>query len=238
MKVLVACEESQAVTKEFRKLGHEAYSCDIVKCSGGHPEWHIMADVQSVLNPNLIHLPHSGNMNTVSVFWGIAFETMDGKSHIVRNDWDLIIAHPPCTYFSTAGANWLFRGGKLDEERYKKGLEMKELFMAIYNANCPKIAIENPVVMKIWDLPKHTQEIQPYQFGHPFSKKTRLWLKGLPPLTPTDVVEPVAKWVSCGNRTNRAKQNLAVCKTNTKKRAETFLGIAKAMAQQWGGAGR
>lgn len=85
----------------------------------------------------------------------------------------MIIAHPPCTYFSTAGANWLFRGGKLDEERYKKGLEMKELFMAIYNADCEKIAIENPVVMHIWELPKHTQEIQPYHFGHPFSKKKK-----------------------------------------------------------------
>ena len=163
------------------------------------------------------------------------FKTCEGTTHRIDGKWDMIIAHPPCTYFSTAGANWLFRGGKLDEERYKKGLKMKALFMAIYNANCDKIAIENPVVMKIWELPKHTQEIQPFQFGHPFSKKTRLWLKGLPELQPTEIVEPVAKWVSCGNRTNREKQNQAVCKAFNNKRAKTFHGIAKAMAEQWAG---
>ena len=216
MKVLIACEESQRVCTAFREMGHEAYSCDIQECSGGHPEWHIQGDVLSVLNGRC------------------GFETADGTTHNIDGKWDLIIAHPPCTYFSTAGANWLFRGGKLDEERYKKGLEMKDLFMAIYNADCGKIAIENPVVMKIWELPKHTQEIQPYQFGHPFTKKTRLWLKGLPELKPTEIVEPVAKWVSCGNKTNREKQNQAVCKAFTNERAKTFEGIAKAMAEQWG----
>lgn len=216
MNVLVACEESQAVCKAFREKGHEAYSCDIIECSGGHPEWHIQGDVLPLLN---------GRCN---------FTTLDGTQHKISEKWDLIIAHPPCTYFSTAGANWLFRGGKLDEERYKKGLEMKNLFMAIYNADCEKIAIENPVVMKIWELPKHTQEIQPYQFGHPFTKKTRLWLKGLPELKPTEIVEPVAKWVSCGNRTNREIQNQAVCKGFTNDRAKTFEGVAKAMAEQWG----
>lgn len=228
MKILVACEESQAVCKELRRLGHEAYSCDIIKCSGGHPEWHIMDDVLDILNP----FEHS---DPSKIVMGISFCTMDGQYHFFEGKWDLIIAHPPCTYFSTAGANWLFRGGKLDEERYKKGLEIKNLFMAIYNADCEKIVIENPVVMKIWELPKHTQEIQPYQFGHPFTKKTRLWLKGLPELKPTEIVEPVAKWVSCGNRTNREKQNQAVCKAFTNKRAKTFKGVAKAMAEQWAG---
>ena len=225
MKVLVACEESQRVCKAFRDMGHEAYSCDIQECSGGHPEWHILGDVLQFLDPQILfpgELP------------GIQFFTMDNEYHCFPGKWDLIIAHPPCTYFSTAGANWLFRGGKLDEERYKKGLEMKDLFMAIYNADCEKIAIENPVVMKIWELPKHTQEIQPYQFGNPFTKKTRLWLKGLPELKPTEIVEPVAKWVSCGNRTNREKQNQAVCKAFTNERAKTFEGVAKAMADQWG----
>ena len=141
-------------------------------------------DVLEILNP----VPLFGTDKK-----GIGFYTCDGELHGFVGKWDMIIAHPPCTYFSTAGANWLFRGGKLDEERYKKGLEMKDLFMAIYNADCEKIAIENPVVMKIWELPKHTQEIQPYQFGHPFTKKTRLWLKGLPELKPTEIVEPVAK---------------------------------------------
>lgn len=216
MNVLVACEESQRVCTAFRERGHNAFSCDIEPCSGGHPEWHIMQDVIPLLNGRC------------------SFKTMDGIEHSIDGKWDLIIAHPPCTYFSTAGANWLFRGGKLDEERYKKGLEMKELFMDIYNADCEKIAIENPVVMKIWELPKHTQEIQPYQFGHPFTKKTRLWLKGLPELRPTEIVEPVAKWVSCGNRTNREKQNQAVCKAFTNERAKTFDGVAKAMADQWG----
>lgn len=216
MNVLVACEESQTVCKAFRERGHEAYSCDIQEPSGGHPEWHICGDVLPLLN---------GNCDVT---------TMDGVKHRIEGKWDLIIAHPPCTYFSTAGANWLFRGGKLDEERYKKGLEMKDLFMSIYNADCEKIAIENPVVMKIWGLPKHTQEIQPYQFGHPYTKKTRLWLIGLPELKPMEIVEPVAKWVSCGNRTNREKQNQAVCKAFTNERAKTFPGIAKAMSEQWG----
>jgi site-specific DNA-cytosine methylase len=224
MKVLVACEESQAVCKAFREKGHEAYSCDIMECSGGHPEWHIQGDVLNVLNPT--------ELIGINEF-GIVFETMDGLIHDVEK-WDLIIAHPPCTYFSMAGSNWLFRGGKIDEERYKKGLEMKELFLSILNADCSKICVENPVVMKIWELPKHSQEIQPYQFGHPFSKKTRLWLKGLEKLKPTDIVEPVAKWVSCGNRTNREAQNKAVCKAYSNKRAKTFEGIAKAMAEQWG----
>ena len=200
----------------FREKRHNAFSCDILPCSGGHPEWHICGDVLPLLN---------GNCD---------FYTMDDEFHIIDGKWDLIIAHPPCTYFSTAGANWLFRGGKLDEERYKKGLEMKELFLAILNADCSKICVENPVVMKIWGLPKHTQEIQPYQFGHPFSKKTRLWLKGLEELKPTDIVEPVAKWISCGNKTNREAQNKAVCKAYSNKRAKTFDGIAEAMAEQWG----
>ena len=145
----------------------------------------------------------------------------------------LIVQHPPCTYFSTAGANWLFRGGKLDEERYKKGLEMKQLFMDIFNADCPRICIENVRAMKIWELPQYTQEIQPYQFGHTVSKATRLWLKNLPLLTPTKLVKPEAKWISCGYK-NRTIQNKAVCKSYNKKRSETFSGIAAAMAEQWG----
>lgn len=217
MRVLVACEESQTVCKAFRERGHEAYSCDIVECSGGHPEWHIHGDCLPVLNGRC------------------EFLTADGQVHRLEGSWDLIIAHPPCTYFSTAGANWLFRGGKLNEERYKQGLEMKELFLSILNADCSKICVENPVVMKIWDLPNYTQEIQPYQFGHPFSKKTRLWLKGLEELKSTDLVEPISKWVSCGNKTNRDLQNNAVCKASSIKRAKTFDGIAAAMADQWGG---
>lgn len=215
MNILVACEESQTVCTAFREKGHTAYSCDIMPCSGNHPEWHILGDALQIINGNCI------------------FNTMDGTTHTIDGKWDLIIAHPPCTYFSTAGANWLFRGGVLNKERFQEGLKMKELFMSIFNAECDRIAIENPVVLKVWELPKHTQEVQPYQFGHPYTKKTRLWLKGLPNLKPTNIVEPQAKWVSCGNK-NREKQNQAVCKAHTNKRSKTFPGIAKAMAEQWG----
>ena len=229
MRVLVACEESQAVCKAFRELGHTAFSCDLQDCSGGHPEWHIKNDVLEIINPKMHQV-----IDDFTTIKGIEFKTCDGKNHFIYGKWDLIIAHPPCTYFSTAGANWLFRGGKIDEDRYKKGLEMKALFMSIYNAECDRIAIENPISMKIWELPKHTQTIQPYQFGHPYTKNTRLWLKGLPELIPTNVVEPTAKWISCGNAKNRTKQDQAVCKAYTNKRSKTFDGIARAMAEQWG----
>lgn len=215
MRVLVACEESQRVCMAFREKGHEAYSCDILECSGGHPEWHIQGDVLPLLNGNC------------------EFETANGKKHKIAGKWDLIIAHPPCTYFSTAGANWLFRGGKLDEKRYQKGLVMRQFFMDIYNANCEQIAIENVRAMKIWELPMHTQEIQPWQFGHPFTKATRLWLKNLPPLMQTDIVDPDMKWISCGYK-NRNIQNKAVCKAYNNNRSKTFEGVAKAMAEQWG----
>ena len=193
VKILVACEESQAVTIELRKLGHEAYSCDILDCSGGHPEWHLKQDIVPLL----------------------------------EEEWDMIIAFPPCTYLSNAGASHLWKGHKLNEERYEKGLQAKEFFMKIYNCKCPKIAIENPISSKIYDMPKHTQEIQPYMFGHNVQKKTRLWLKGLPELIPTDIVEPIQSchdahtWFSKGG------------KDRQKNRAKTFPGIAKAMAEQW-----
>lgn len=195
MRVLVACEESQRVCSEFRRLGHEAYSCDVQPCSGGHPEWHLQQDVISLLNQK----------------------------------WDLIIAHPPCTYLSNAGARHLYPKGVLNEERLKKGLEAKEFFMQIYNADCPKIAIENPTPSKIFGLPKYNQVIQPYQFGHPYTKRTCLWLKGLEPLTPTDIVEVESSTKVAGNWFNKGG------KERQKNRSKTFEGIAKAMAEQWGG---
>lgn len=194
MRVLVACEESQRVCIAFREKGHEAYSCDIEPCSGGHPEWHIQDDVLKHLN----------------------------------EDWDLIIAHPPCTYLSNAGARFLYPKGALNEERYKKGLEAKDFFMKLYNANCPKICVENPVSSTIYNMPKHTQEIQPYYFGHPFKKKTRLWLKGLEPLKPTNIVEVSESTKVAGNWFNKGG------KERQKNRSKTFEGIAKAMAEQWG----
>lgn len=142
MKVLVACEESQEVCKAFRAKGHEAYSCDIQEPSGGHLEWHILGDALAVLT-------------------GGTITTMDGTRHYIGK-WDLLIAHPPCTYLSNAGACRLYpRKGQLNLERYAKGLEAKEFFMEFYNADCDRIAIENPLPSKIFELPPPSQVIQP-----------------------------------------------------------------------------
>lgn len=205
MKVLVACEESQAVTKELRKLGHEAYSCDIVECSGGHPEWHLQVDAIELL----------------------------------KMKWDMIIAFPPCTYMSNAGACRMFpKKGQIDEARFAKAMEAKAFFMAFYNADCERIAIENPVPLSVVGLPEKTQVIQPYQFGHPFTKKTYLWLKGLPQLHPTQIVEPLGPYV-CGNaeiwKKQAAKGNVYGKEKSAKHRSKTFPGIAKAMSEQWAG---
>lgn len=157
MKMLVACEESQAVTIELRKLGHEAYSCDIIECSGGHPEWHIKQDVTPLL---------SGRCE---------FKTCDGEVHTISSKWDMIIGHPPCTYLSNAGACRLYpQKGKLDKERYKKGLQAKLFFEKIYNADCEHICVENPIPSKVFKMPPYTQIIQPYEYGHPYSKKNML----------------------------------------------------------------
>ncbi|MGE4215137.1 MAG: DNA cytosine methyltransferase [Anaerotignaceae bacterium] len=224
MKILVACEESQAVTIELRKLGHEAYSCDIEPCSGGHPEWHIQEDVLRLLNG-----------------W-VTFTTVDGKYHstVIYCKWDMIIAFPPCTYLSNAGACRLYpQKGILNQERYEKGLKAKEFFMRFYNADCGKIAIENPVSSRIFEMPKYTQEIQPYQFGHAYTKKTRLWLKGLMPLEPTNIVTPALPFVPSGTgRKDRSKYGAAKRGEDAKNRSKTFPGIAKAMAEQWTGDNR
>lgn len=197
MKILVACEESQRVTIELRKLGHEAYSCDIEPCSGGHPEWHLQQDVIPLLNQK----------------------------------WDMIIAFPPCTYLSNAGARHLYPKGELNQERYKKGLQAKEFFMKLYEVDCPKIAVENPIPSKIYELPAYTQVIQPWQFGHPYKKRTCIWLKGLPPLEPTHIVSEGQRQSTkiAGNWFNQGG------KDRQKNRAKTFPNVAKAMAEQWAG---
>ncbi|MEG2405348.1 MAG: DNA cytosine methyltransferase [Oscillospiraceae bacterium] len=165
MRILVACEESQAITIELRKLGHEAYSCDTEPCSGNRPEWHLQQDVTPLL----------------------------------KMRWDMIIAHPPCTYMSNAGACRMYpQKGRIDTQRLCKAMKAKEFFMQFYNANCDKIAIENPMPLKIVGLPQETQRIQPYQFGEPWSKKTYLWLKGLPMLEPTDIVDNYKPFVPSG----------------------------------------
>lgn len=171
MKILVACEESQRVCTAFRERGHEAFSCDIIFCSGGHPEWHVWADVLPLLN-------------------GGVFRTCDGNAHTVER-WDMIIAFPPCTFLSRAGGSTLYKGGVLNKERFAKGIKAKEFFMRIYTARCDKVCIENPVPMDVFGLPKATQVIEPYYFGEPVTKRTCLWLKGLPYLCPTGVVEPI-----------------------------------------------
>ena len=209
INILVACEESQRVCEAFRKLGGKAYSCDIMECSGGHPEWHIMQDATPLLNGKC------------------SFKTMDGIEHSIDGKWDLIIAHPPCTYLSNAGARFLYPKGVLNEERLAKGMIAKDFFMHFYNADCDRIAIENPIPSKVYGLPPYTQTIQPWMFGHPVQKKTCLWLNGLPELQPTNVVEERQSTKIPGNWFNSGG------KERQKNRAKTFPGIADAMAEQW-----
>lgn len=221
MKVLVACEESQRVCIAFRERAHEAYSCDIQEPSGGHPEWHILGDVLPILNP--------------SAEWGdIVFNTMDGVEHCVPK-WDMIIAHPPCTYLSNAGARHLYKGkdGQLNKERYVKGKKAKDFFMQFYNSSCERICIENPVPSRVFGLPQYSQIIQPYYFGDPWKKRTCLWLRGLQKLEPTNIVEPRGYWIGAHGR-DKAPYGMIKGFRDQKMRSKTFEGIANAMAEQWG----
>ena len=218
MNVLIACEESQHVCIAFRKRGHNAFSCDIQEPSGGHPEWHILGDALKAIRAG-------------------GFATMDGMLHFVKR-WDLIIAHPPCTYLSNAGACRLYpRAGQLDIKRYNKGMQAKEFFMMFLNASCDHIAVENPIPSKVFDMPHYTQIIQPYEHGHPYSKKTCLWLKNLPNLKPTKIISDYKPYVSCGTSANKGNKNKAGVSRSggaQKIRSKTFEGIAEAMAEQWG----
>lgn len=219
MNILVACEESQAVTIELRRLGHRAFSCDLMECSGGHPEWHIQGDVLPLLNGDC------------------EFRTMDGKKHIQVGRWDMIIAFVPCTKTSNAGARHLWKGGKLNIPRYYEGLCGKALFMAVWAADCDKVVIENPTPSKIFDYPEPMQKIQPYQFGHPFTKMTLLWGRGVEPLKPTNIVEPERTWCPSGSYSGKhnEKHRGMFTTDRAKNRSKTFPGIAKAMAEQWAG---
>lgn len=218
MKLLVACEESQRVCTAFREKGHEAYSCDIIECSGGHPEWHIKTDVLPLLNGNC------------------KFKTMDGIEHEINGKWDMIIAHPPCTYMSKAGARWMYpKAGVISEDRLSKAIEARVFFMKFYDADCEKIVIENPVPLKIVNLPEYSQKIQPYQFGEPYSKETLLWLKGVGKLKPTDILSDYKPYLP--SNTGGKKRGQSYSKGvahNAKDASKTFPGIAKAMAEQWG----
>ena len=218
MKVLAACEESQEVCKAFRALGHEAYSCDILECSGGHPEWHIQADILPLLNGNC------------------TFTTMDGVEHRIDGKWDMIIAFVPCTKTSNAGARHLYKGGKLNIPRYYEGLCGKALFLAVWAADCEKLIIENPTPSKIFNYPEPTQAIQPWQFGHPFTKLTLLWERGVKPLVPTNIVTPERTWCPSGSYSGKhnEKHKGMFTTDRARNRSKTFPGIAKAMAEQWG----
>ena len=204
MKILLACEESQAVTKEFRALGHEAYSCDLLETSGGHPEWHLQQDVVSLLGM----------------------------------DWDMIIAFPPCTYLTVTGNRWfnIDKYGDAAVKRHKDREDAAQFFKAFAECSCDFVAIENPVgvMSSIWRKPD--QIIQPYQFGDPFEKKTCLWLKGLPPLVPTDIVVPPKRTEYASGKTMPtwyADAWKLPPAERAKLRSKTFPGIAKAMAIQW-----
>ena len=195
MKILVACEESQAVTKEFRSRGHEAWSCDILDCSGGHPEWHIKDDVTK-------HL--------------------DG--------WDMIIAFPPCTHLSSSGARWFKQ--KIKDGRQQQGINF---FMRVINSDCPRIAVENPIGIMSTKHRKPDQIIQPYEFGDPSRKATCLWLKGLPKLIPTNIVEPDLYVCKNGKTFSRDyMEALSEGENRGRLRSKTYPGIAKAMANQYG----
>lgn len=203
MRILVACEESQAVTIEMRRLGHEAYSCDIQECSGGHPEWHLQQDVIPLLSEK----------------------------------WDMIIAFPPCTDLAVSGARYFAK--KRADGRQQRSIEF---FMQFVNADCPRIAIENPIGIMSSHYRKPDQIIQPYQFGDHARKSTCLWLKGLPKLEPTDIVDPgeiMKGGYSVGAHADGRNADGKWLRWNNpeiaKLRSKTFPGIAKAMAEQFAG---
>lgn len=235
MKVLIACEESQRVCIAFRERGHEAYSCDILECSGGHPEWHIQGDVLPIINGNC------------------EFETADGQRHRIDGKWDLIIAHPPCTHLAVSGAAWFEK--KREDGRQREGIE---LFCKFFEADCDKVVIENPIgiisgeyikahfpdLAEKYGLPKKpTQIIHPWMFGDNYNKSTCLWEKGVSPLSPEVTEQPELEWFEwMDGKTGKQKRqpkwfadawHLPPAE-RAKVRSKTFPGIAKAMAEQWG----
>ena len=232
LRVLIACEESQRVCTEFRKRGHEAYSCDIIECSGGHPEWHIKGDVIPVLDGFC------------------TFKTQDGKMHSINGRWDLIIAHPPCTYLTVSGNAWfdVNKYGDKARQRYKDRYQAIVFFMRMIFANADMVAVENPIGIMSTAYRKADQIIQPYMFGDHAMKSTCLWLKNLPPLLPTEMVDPgefqevktgSGRRFNVGASSSAAKdENGKIIAWNDPRtaiiRSKTFPGIAKAMAEQWG----
>ena len=238
MNILIACEESQRVCKEFRKLGHHAFSCDIMECSGGHPEWHINEDVLPLLNGDC------------------TFHTADGTFWEIEDRWDLIIAFPPCTHLAVSGAPHFAK--KRADGRQREGIEF---FCKFFEADCDRVVIENPIniicgdyvrewfpdIADKYNLPKKpTQKIHPWMFGDNFAKSTCLWIKGLPALVPEVTEEPELEYFEWVNKkTGVVKRQpkwyyeaFATAKTSKERsclRSKTFPGVARAMAEQWGG---
>jgi len=229
MNILIACEESQAICTEMRSLGHTAFSCDIIECSGGHPEWHIMSDCIPILNGKC------------------TFKTMDGTEHNIDKEWDMIIAHPPCTYL-TISANKYYsieQYGDKAIQRMALREEAKDFFMQFIHANCERIAVENPVGVMSTYYRKPDCIVSPHMFGDPVSKKTCFWLKGLPKLEPTNIVD-VKRIHSSGKSGGYSgplwyatDENGNILSWNdprtAKIRSKTYPGIAKAIAEQWAG---
>lgn len=220
MKVLVACEESQAVCIAFRNKGHEAYSCDILECSGGHPEWHIQEDVLFLLNGDC------------------GFYTSDGEEHFISGEWDMIIAHPPCTRLCNSGQRWLYFGDeKYRKKKQKEQREAIKFFMHFTKADCDRIAIENPCGIMSSHYRKPDCTYNPYDFeGETECKKTCLWLKGLPPLLPTrEVPLPIEERTQGIFKARFGDKQLAWNDPETARlRSQTPCGVANAMAEQWG----
>lgn len=232
MRVLVACEESQAITKELRALGHEAFSCDLLPCSGGHPEWHFQEDVFEVIEQGGI-----------------------GDNGELITDWDMMIAHPPCTFLTVAGARWLYhpddRELPVEERRPHPNYPNRrqdqqdalDFVQKLMDVPIDKIAIENPVSVISSHIRKPDQIVQPYHFGDRARKTTCLWLKGLPLLEHTDVVDQGESFEWIDKRTGKKKRQplwyyQALCEAKTPQqrrtlRSKTFKGMAKAMANQW-----
>ena len=231
LNIIVACEESQAVTKELRNLGHNAYSCDLLKCSGGEPQWHFNMDVFKVIK-------NKGGV------------LQNGKSITIKGDWDMMIAHPPCTFLAVSGAKWYYDPADKDKpvqerkphprfpNRVKEREEAVKFFKRLWNVKIPKIAIENPVGIMSTRLCKPTQIVQPWMFGDKATKTTCLWLKGLPLLTETDKVDKgERRFFKSGKSQPMWYSNaLTTAKSSEERRtlrSKTFLGMAKAMAEQW-----
>lgn len=221
MRILVACEESQAVCIAFRDLGHEAFSCDILPCSGGHPEWHLIGDIKNYISGfykckcGNIHEETTGKYGCCDI----------SKLYL----WDMMIAFPPCTHMASSGAKHFSE--KRNDGRQQQGIDF---FMSLINANIPRVAVENPIGIMSTVYRKPDQIIQPWMFGDEFTKPTCLWLKGLPKLQPTKIVYKGDRHITKSGKSLPAWYNLPPSENRSKIRSKTFPGIAKAMAEQWG----